>query len=180
VVQAGVSDFIEHLPRDKFEIVDLDLTELLSDASRVHEEIYHKALSYYFKIEREAGDNFSPIMREIFAVGDLVSPETYRNDLEVLPTLRQAFTTAAETVDVICVASTASTAPRRGEMEIVDSSRYWTMLHLPTLSLPLFIDDKTGLPFGAQLVGTTKFSEPLLFRFLRDAGIDSSALRTFR
>ena len=179
-VTASVDAFIDGLPSDCFEIVDLDLSDVLADADRVHEQIYHKALSYYFKIEREAGDDFSPIMREIFAVGDQVSADTYRRDLEQLPLLRERFSVAAADIDLLCVASTASTAPLRGQTELPDTSRFWTMLHVPTLSLPLFVDDTSRLPYGVQLVGTRKFSEPLLFRFLRDAGLDSSALKTFR
>lgn len=179
-VSAEVDGFIAALPRDKFEIVDLDLTAILADADRMHEQIYHKALSYYFKMEREAGDDFSQIMREIFAVGDQVPAEVYRSDLEGLPGLREAVSAATADIDVICVASTATTAPARGQMELPDTSRYWTMLHLPTLSLPLFIDETKRLPFGVQLVGTRKYSEPLLFRFLHDAGLDSSALKTYR
>jgi Asp-tRNAAsn/Glu-tRNAGln amidotransferase A subunit and related amidases len=179
-ITGAVDGFVASLPKDRFEIVDLDLTSLLADADRLHEQIYHKALSYYFKPERDAGDDFSPIMRDIFEAGDQVSAETYRANLEALPTLRAAFAAATANVDLICVASTATTAPPRGVAELPDTSRYWTMLHLPTISLPLFVHGENSMPFAVQVVGVQKFAEPVLFRFLADAGLDSSCLKCFR
>jgi Asp-tRNA(Asn)/Glu-tRNA(Gln) amidotransferase A subunit family amidase len=53
-------------------------------------------------------------------------------------------------------------------------------LHLPTISLPLFQDSISGLPFGVQIIGAQKFSDPVLFEFIKAAQMDDSALIKFR
>jgi len=179
-ITAAVDGFLDSLPAGEVEVVELDLTAILQDADEIHADIYNKALSYYFAIERARKASFSPIMEEIFARGDAVTPDQYRARLEQLVPLKEAFRHATEAIDLICVASTATTAPRRGTTELPDSSRYWTMLHLPSLSVPLFISAASGRPFGAQLVGARKFLEPVIFRFLRAVGVDSGALKTLR
>lgn len=175
-IRAAVNAFAQTLPRDMFELSDVDLTQELANADAMHTNIYNKALSYYFQPERSRGETFSPTLEDIFAQGDLVSTETYRDDLLQLPILRETVAHKLAQYDILLSPSTATTAPMRGEVEQPDTAKFWTMLHLPTLSLPLFQDSTSGLPFGLQITGARKFSDPLLFTFLKRAGLDDSAL----
>lgn len=176
-VSKATGDFCARLPKDHFSVGEVDLIRHLARADWLHETIYNKALAYYFQTERASGATFSPVMSEIFAKGDAVTPDEYREALQELPHLRNSVAEAVADIDVLVAPSTATTAPPRGQMEQPDTSRFWTMLHLPTISLPMSIDDTTGLPFGVQIVGSRKFSDPLLFDVLRRAGIDDSALQ---
>ena len=46
--------------------------------------------------------------------------------------------------------STAGPAPKRGMVEAKDTSLIWTFLHLPTINIPLFVEN--GLPYGVQII----------------------------
>lgn len=175
-ISRKIDAFVDDLPADKFETFEIDLTPHLNDADAIHSNIYNKSLSYYFKEERERGEHFSPVLNEIIRIGETVSAEEYKRDLQAIPELRRTLQSALQDVDILIAPSTATTAPKRGDTELPDTSRYWTMAHLPTVSLPLFLDDERKLPFGVQVVGAQKFGEPMLFRFFKDAGLDDSAM----
>ncbi len=175
-VRAAINDFFAALPKDQFNLQEIDLTPELANADAIHANIYNKALSYYFQPERARGETFSPTLEEIFVHGDLVSTETYREGLLQLPPLRAAVAQKLADYDILLSPSTATPAPLRGQTERPDTSRFWTMLHLPTLSLPLFKNTTSGLPFGLQVIGARKFTDPLLFTFIKRAGLDDSAL----
>ena len=159
--------FLESLPT-KYKIETCDLTNLLSNARELYELIYHKSLSYYFTEEREAGTDYSDIMKEIFAIGDKVSPSEYIEAISNLDRLRTLSFDAFSRFNLLVSPTTSSVAPYRNKKEIIDSSLFWSMLHLPLVSLPLFQSKESGLPFGLQVVGARKYSDQYLFDFIRD------------
>jgi len=175
-----VQSFASGLPKDRFQVQTVDLTQVLNGVGQIHKNIYNKSLSYYFQPERARGETFSKVLEEIFVLGDRVSTSDYRNNLLVLPAIRNQVAKQIANFDLLIAPSTATIAPKRGELEREDTSLFWTLLHLPTISLPLFQDSTSGLPFGVQIIGARKFSDPLLFEFIKAAQLDDSALIKFR
>lgn len=180
VITRAIQSFAEHLPKDQFQVRPIDLTQVLRGVEKIHENIYNKSLSYYFQSERLNEATFSYELEEIFAAGDLVTTAEYRSNLLDLPKIRDRVAEQLVDFDLLIAPSTATVAPKRGQKEREDTSKFWTLLHMPTMSLPLFKDDISGLPFGVQIIGSRKFSDPLLFEFIKRAQLDDSALCKFR
>ena len=55
-------------------------------------------------------------------------------------------------IDYVVTPSTASCAPKLGKSEKNDTSLIWTYFGLPAVSIPLFYNEKIGLPYGLQIV----------------------------
>ena len=179
-ITQAVQGFVDGLPKDRFHVQPVDLIQVLAGVGQMHDNIYNKSLSYYFQPERAKGETFSKVLEEIFVLGDGVSTEEYRSNLVALPDIRNRVAEQIADFDLLIAPSTATVAPKRGEMEREDTSRFWTLLHFPTVSLPLFQDSASGLPFGVQIIGARKFSDPLVFEFLKAAQLDDSALVKYR
>ncbi len=71
--------FMEKLSRQRgIEVREAKLPASMKRAHAVHEDIYNKALSYYFQHEYTHGEEVSPVMRDLIEKGNRVSSETYR------------------------------------------------------------------------------------------------------
>jgi Asp-tRNA(Asn)/Glu-tRNA(Gln) amidotransferase A subunit family amidase len=66
--------------------------------------------------------------------------------------------------DFLITPSTASVAPKIGENEKMDTSLIWTFFGVPAISLPIFYDEKTKLPFGLQII-SSRYNDLLLLDF---------------
>lgn len=168
--------FCDSLPKN-YHVEPFDVRKSLLSAREVQEEIYHKSLSYYFSEERKKGTNYSEIMQEIFNEGDKISSEKFIRRLNQLEEIRNDISIKLSDYDLILSPTTSTYALPRTQKEVIDSSLYWTMLHLPLISLPVFNDPESGLPAGLQVVGSKQYSEPLLFKFIRDLGLVSSQIQ---
>ena len=168
--------FCNTLPKN-YKLETLDLKDSLSEARQIHEEIYHKSLSYYFSEERKKGINYSKIMQEIFNDGDKISSELFIKRLSQLAEIRVNISHQFSKFDLLISPTTSTYALPRDQVEVIDSSLYWTMLHLPLVSLPIFQHPTSGLPAGLQVVGARQYSEVMLFRFLKDLGLLSEKIK---
>lgn len=166
-ISDSINNFLSSLPA-KYKIETCDLTDVLSSVRELQEVIYHKSLSYYFSEERASGTEYSSFMKSIFAEGDEITSEQYIESIYKLEDLRSLIVATLSKFHLLLSPTTSSIAPLRGQIETIDSSLYWTMLHLPLVSLPLFRDKKLGMPFGLQIVGTKKYSEQYIFEFIKD------------
>lgn len=179
-ISLAVQSFANNLPKDRFQVKTVNLSQTLNGVGQIHENIYNKSLSYYFHPERVRGEIFSDRLEEIFILGDSVSSDEYKSNLLSLPKIRSSVGEQISNFDILIAPSTATVAPKRGEIERPDTSQFWTLLHLPSVSLPIFLDTPSGLPFGVQIIGAQKFSDPLLFEFIKAAQLDDSALIKLR
>jgi Asp-tRNA(Asn)/Glu-tRNA(Gln) amidotransferase A subunit family amidase len=126
--------------------------DFINQIHEIHENIYAKSLSYYFKNEIKQHEFISDIMIKMIKEGEKVSTDNYNSAIQLQPELRKKFDKIFEDIDFILTPSTASSAPVIGQNEKYDTSLIWTFLGYPTISIPLFEQDNTKLPYGLQIV----------------------------
>jgi N-acetyl sugar amidotransferase len=145
------------------DVEEIELAEA-SDAHDVHGLIYDKSLAYYFQEEGLQAEQVSRTMNEIIGRGNEVTPEAYWAALG----RQEGLITWADQLmgqyDVTVSLATAGSAPLREAEEPRDPSLMWTLMHLPTVSVPKFVA-KDGLPFGIQIVAR-KYNDLKLLRFI--------------
>jgi Asp-tRNA(Asn)/Glu-tRNA(Gln) amidotransferase A subunit family amidase len=132
----------------------------------VHTTIYHKALSYYFKMEWErAGEAFSQRLADIVVEGRQIAVEDYYAAIAEQSRLAALFDAAmAAQYDIIISASAVDEAPVGLDApDPLDHSLIWTMCHAPTMTLPL-LRGPNGLPLGVQ-IAARRFDDYKLFKF---------------
>jgi Asp-tRNA(Asn)/Glu-tRNA(Gln) amidotransferase A subunit family amidase len=162
----ALAQWVDKLPGNRFEIVDVALPTGLERAHHVHETIYNRALAYYFKEEFKRAELISPVMNRLILAGQQVSNAEYEAALEEQVQLARRMDATFADCDVIVTLSTAGEAPPREQEEAPDSALMWTLTHLPAVSAPAFLSP-SGLPFGLQLVAR-RYNDPLLFRFIEE------------
>ena len=146
------------------EVHDVALPTGIERAHQIHETIYNKALSYYFRDEHRQAEFVSPIMNELIEKGNSIELPDYTKAIDDQMGLIYAMDDLFVEYDVIISLSTAGEAPLRDIPELPDPSLIWTLCHLPVVSVPQFTSPQ-GLPFGFQ-VATRKYNDYLLFSFL--------------
>ncbi len=151
------------------DVVEISLPASISESHLVHETIYNKTLSYYFKDELKYKKLISPIMKKMIDTGNEITLDEYKNALDKQEQLAQSMDEFFHEYDILFTLSTAGHAPKREEIEKPDSALIWNMTYLPVISAPVFKSPE-GLPFGLQLIAR-RYNDLLLFRFanyLRD------------
>ena len=142
---------------------------------RIHETIYNKALSYYFKQEFQKKPLLSPTLQQMIIEGQKTSVEEYRRAL-----LQQAELSLQmdrwfeQGPDILLTLSTGGEAPKIDVNDRPDNCLIWTLCGLPSINLPVFTGP-AGLPFGAQLVAR-RYNDLALLDFAetisrREAGV---------
>ncbi len=163
--QQALSQFIEQLAGiAEVDVVDATLPPGSMHAHQIHETIYNKALSYYFKDEHQQAEFVSPVMNELIESGKRILLADYAKAVEEQNELIYAVDDMFDAYDVIISLSTAGEAPLRDVPELPDPSLMWTLAHLPVVSVPQFTAP-SGLPFGFQ-VAARKYNDYLLFDFI--------------
>ena len=173
----SIIDFVSKIDKcDGINLEEIELSEDFNLAHDVHEQIYSKALSYYYKEEYENHiDKISDMFKEMVEKGRRVSYDEYMKGLEkqnlFIHQLDYFFD--KNEYDAIITLSTAGDAPRGlYTREKKDSCLIWTLCHVPAINLPVFKSPK-GLPFGAQIVARQYRDYNLLnfARYLNRKGI---------
>lgn len=161
----ALEQFVSKLEKQKnIELVTVELPESIKDTHSVHETIYNKSLSYYFKGEYKQSDFVSPIMNEIISAGTALSVDEFTKAVDAQNKIIHDMDGFFADADVLISLSTAGEAPDREVTESPDPSLMWTLAHLPVVSVPVFASPN-GLPFGMQ-VAARKYNDYLLFGFL--------------
>lgn len=152
--QAALIEFAAQLAtHPDIDVEEAELPAPFRDAHALHERIYEKALSYYFREEYEQHrGEISPMFREMVERGAATSPEEYRVGLARQESLTKELDAFFDDYDIVLNLSTASHAPK-GLLgrDMRDCCLIWTLCHVPAISVPVFRSPQ-GLPFGAQLV----------------------------
>lgn len=130
----------------------------------LHEKMYSKSLSYYFKNEMKNNEFVSDIMQDMIERGDKITTESYISAVQKQPLLKKKFDQIFNEFDFIIVPSTATYAPLLSEVETKDTCLIWTYLGYPVISIPLFIDKEKKLPYGLQIIAK-KFDDFALLKF---------------
>lgn len=160
----SISEFIDKISGTPgIEVREIELPVALKKSHEVHQTIYDKTLSYYFKEEFQKPEYISEVMNDIFSRGSRISVEEYLKALRDQENLIETMDDYMKDLDVIVSLSTAGDAPLREESEKPDPSLIWTLTHLPVVCAPLF-KSPDGLPFGIQF-SARKYNDYLLFTF---------------
>lgn len=161
----SILSYVNKLSNNKnIQIDTIELPREMDESHFVHETIYNKTLSYYFKNEYANAELVSPIMKELIEEGMKLSVEDYHKALERQTELCHSMDALLFNYDAIISLSTAGEAPERNVLENRDPALMWTLTHLPVVSVPMF-KSPNGLPFGFQLV-SRKYNDYLLFNLL--------------
>lgn len=145
---AGLINILEK----SFNVAEVKDVGFINEIHTLHEHIYSKSLSYYFKNEIQHYNSVSDVMRDMIGRGEKIKTEEYIEAIQVQPILRNKFDAAFQNFDFIITPSTASVAPELNEKEKKDSCLIWSFLGYPAISLPMFMDSNLNLPFGLQIV----------------------------
>ena len=134
----GLANLLGHRP--EMRVAEALLPSECYQAHDLHEAIYTKALSYYFKEEVEAHpDLISPTFLDMAERGRRVSPGAYRAGLGKQRALAKKLDDFFADYDIIVNLSTAREAPLGLDgQDVKDNCLIWTLCHAPALNVPLF------------------------------------------
>jgi len=164
-IKSNLEKFISEISNNgAIDLKETDLPPEISESHRLHEIIYNKSLSYYFKEEYKQKEFVSIEMNKLIENGNLINPKDYQEALVFQAKLQETMDIFMQDFDVLISLSTTTTAPPRGEKERPDPSLIWTFLHLPSINIPKFYSSKK-LPFGIQFI-SRKYNDYLLLNFV--------------
>jgi len=146
------------------DLMDSKKFQFINDAHVNHENIYTKSLAYYFKRIANKKKNISSIMQHMIDSGNKIKKKEYLKSFHIQKTLTNKFDNIMKNCDFLIMPSTASVAPKIGLKEKEDASLIWTFFGAPSISLPIFYDNKLKLPFGLQIVAR-RYNDFLLLDF---------------
>ncbi|MBM9400064.1 amidase [Gluconacetobacter azotocaptans] len=144
------------------DVEDVDLSAF-SDAADLHVTIMSyeaaQALAWEFTDRRAL---MSQQIVGLLEAGRAIGYETYRAALTRAAALRERIDTLFDRYDVLLAPAAPGVAPKREQgTGSPIFSRLWTLLRLPTVTLPGPVGDG-GLPVGVQLLGRIGSDEDLL------------------
>jgi len=162
----SIIEFIDRISREKeFQVEEFILPEEFNEAHKMHQIIYTKSLSYYFKDELEKKTLISDVFYEFASHAKETTMDKFDLALEYQSKLSRILDKSLEKFDIIISLATAGHAPLRNEMEKEDPSLIWTMCGVPTISMPV-VKTNIGLPMGIQAVAR-RYNDLLLLRFVK-------------
>tara|TARA_R110000796_G_scaffold11478_2_gene38242 strand:+ start:146575 stop:147912 length:1338 start_codon:yes stop_codon:yes gene_type:complete len=150
--------------KPEISISDVDWQAFLSDAHEVHQTIYDKSLSYYFRKELSDVQFISPIFQEIVERSRAISSDMYFSALYEQENLSAKVSDAFGENDFLFLPTTSGEAPVLEAGELKDSSLIWTLLGFPMVTVPL-LKGANGLPVGMTFVGR-KYCDYELLKFV--------------
>lgn len=146
------------------EIFEDPLPSGLEQCHELHSVIYDKSLSYYFKDESRQEMLISRAIKELLAHGAGINLADFQAAVTQQERLCARVDAFLQGYDAVLSLSTAGPAPLRDTYPPADPGLMWTLLHLPSVSVPRFTS-KDGLPLGAQF-SARRFNDHLLLKLL--------------
>lgn len=148
----------------KFDLIKSTKFNFINKVHENHDNIYCKSLSYYFSSLKKRKNKISQIMTTMIEKGNKISKKKYLESLLAQQYLTKKFESMMKNYDFLITPSTASVAPKIGQNEKIDTSLIWTFFGVPAISLPIFFDEKTKLPFGLQII-SSRYNDLFLLNF---------------
>jgi Asp-tRNA(Asn)/Glu-tRNA(Gln) amidotransferase A subunit family amidase len=166
-VKDAVTQLAEKIAVTKgFELEIIDWPSSLSEAHKIHATIYTKSLAYYFKQEASFNSEISEIMKKMIFDGSEISIEEYQKALLLQDKFIDNLDIILKPYDFVISLGTSSSAPLRGNEELLDPSLIWTLGHIPSVSAPVFRCPE-GLPFGVQFI-SKRWNDYTLLQAIED------------
>ncbi|GBQ94899.1 amidase [Acetobacter nitrogenifigens DSM 23921 = NBRC 105050] len=149
MAMASASDLL----RDETSMEEVDLSDFV-EANDLHVTIMSyeaaQALAWEYQERRNL---LSPQIIGLIEAGRKISRSTYVAATEKASALRRRMDAVLDRYDVLLAPAAPGEAPlRENGTGAPTFSRMWTLLHLPSLTLP-GLTGPAGLPVGVQLVG---------------------------
>lgn len=151
---------------EKYVIIENLNLNFINNVHKHHDNIYLKSLSYYFKNLGNRKNKISNIMEKMISRGDKITTKKYLQSCAEQEYLTKKFELTMNDCDFILTPATASVAPKIGNIEKLDTCLIWTFFGAPAISLPIFLDTKSKLPFGLQVVAK-RYDDFLLLDFVK-------------
>lgn len=144
------------------ETVDIDI-DAFEPAAELHSAIMAFEAAQTLSAElAHAPDRLSPVLLKLLETGAAIGRDQHVANLRQAAEMRLKVQDLTETYDLILAPAAIGEAPL-GLAATGDPifSRAWTLLRLPTVTLPGFVSPK-GLPIGIQLISRFRGDEHLL------------------
>jgi Asp-tRNA(Asn)/Glu-tRNA(Gln) amidotransferase A subunit family amidase len=152
IVKKNFDNFCEQYLK-RYKIIENHNFHFINSVHEHHDNIYCKSVSYYFKNLSKRKNKISKIMTNMINKGNKISTNQYLQSCSYQISITKKFEFIMKNYDFLLTPSTASVAPKLREKEKIDTCLVWTFVGAPTISLPIFWDNKNKLPFGLQIVG---------------------------
>ena len=160
----AIIEFLDKISKEnEFQVEEFSLPQEFNEAHKMHQIIYAKSLSYYFKQELEKRSLVSNIFYEFASQAKDITTSQFDQAVDYQSKISKMLDKSFEEFDMIISLSTAGHAPLRNEKEKDDPSLIWTMCGNPTISMPVIRTEK-GLPMGIQVIAR-RYNDKLLLRF---------------
>ena len=157
--------WVKNLNNIGIKVSFVDLPKEFKETHKVHNSIYTKALSYYFKEEyNQYLDQVSDIMKLMIENGKKINLNSYKKCIDKQNQLSLKLEKFLSDYDCIISPSTSGEAPLLSEDEKQDPCLIWTLCRVPSVHIPLF-KGPNKLPYGVQCI-TRRYNDYLLFIFL--------------
>ncbi len=157
--------WIKGLSKLNIEVSFVNLPKEFDQSHDVHNVIYNKALSYYFREEYETKPNLiSDIMKTMIENGKKINLKNYIQCIDKQNQLSTILENFLSDYDIAISPSTSGEAPYLGVEEKTDPCLIWSLCRVPSVHLPLF-KGPNKLPFGVQCI-SKRYNDYLLFKFL--------------
>lgn len=149
--------FGQHTSLDEVDLADFEEGADLHLTIMSYEAAQSLAWEYTAKREQ-----ISPQVAALIKAGQAITRQDYEEALAKAQNLRQKADILFETYDVLLAPAAPGVAPLLEEGTGSPLfSRLWTLLYLPSLTLPGMVN-KAGLPIGVQFLGRYGADEALL------------------
>ncbi|AUL14730.1 amidase [Bordetella bronchiseptica] len=162
-VREAFDDAVARLQQAGVRVKVLDMPKIFTQIADDHDIIMAYDLARSFKeIRRDHHDKCDPALLEYLDKGDRDTAQDYARTLDLADACRRAFLDVARDVDVLATPATLGEAPEVSDTGSNIFIRIWTLLHNPSLTLPIARGPR-GLPVGLQLVGFQKEDARFLY-----------------
>ncbi len=158
---ARMADFREGLHR---QVRRVKVPQMIGDLIDVHKTIYDYELNLNMQsIAKSHWTDLSSQMQEAIGRGAAINDQQYQNALIAKEGSKAFFSNIFNNFDAVLTPSATGEAELLSAGHTGDSvfCQLWSLLGLPSLSLPL-LKGKNGLPIGVQLVGGPQQDRGLL------------------
>lgn len=164
-VKEGMKRVAQRLGDAGCRVEGAQLPPSFTNAYEIHETIYRKALSYYFRTEwRHDRSQFSEALTHMIEGGETISTEEYLSATAAQTVLANAFDQWMSDYDILLTPSAADDAPLETVgTDVADHSLLFTMCYAPSISVPV-LSGTAGLPVGVQ-IASRRFNDYLLLQF---------------
>jgi len=151
------------------EVNEIALPSTFDDIHDLHELIYCKSLSYYFKEEAKQRDKLSDSFLDMIDRGETITADAYKDAMAMQSKISQQLTSFFDDYDAILTLSAGDVAPAADTVtDVPDNCLVWTFCGTPALNIPTE-QSPSGLPIGVQLVAS-KYADYDLLNLARRLG----------